>query len=113
MKVLRSQNKPFCVPICPNTVSLQTEIAIHERQRLPLKLTWTLTIHKSQGFTLPKTWIDIGKSERTALVSYVAISRVKALTSCVIEPIASLKSSYERITSLKSSPNLQFHLQNW
>ena len=101
-----SQNKPFCVPICPITVSSHTEVGIHERQQLPLKLAWALTIHKSQGLTLPKAWIDIGKSERTAGVSYFAISRVKTLTSCVIEPMM-----YERITSLKSSSNLQYRLE--
>jgi ATP-dependent exoDNAse (exonuclease V) alpha subunit len=31
--------------------------------------TWALTIHKRQGLALPKAWIDIGKSERTAGVS--------------------------------------------
>ena len=71
-----------------------------------MKLAWALTIHKSQGLTLPKAWIDIGKSERTAGVSYVAISRVKTLTSCVIEPM-----TYERLTSLKSSSNLQYRLE--
>ena len=99
-------NKPFRAPICPITVSSQTEVGIHERQQLPLKLAWALTIHKSQGLTLPKAWIDIGKSERTAGVSYVAISRVKTLTSCVIEPM-----TYERLTSLKSSSNLQYRLE--
>ena len=74
-----------CVPICPITVSSQSENGFHERQQLPLRLAWALTIHKSQGLTLPKAWIDIGKSERTAGVSYVAISRVKTLSSCVIE----------------------------
>ena len=77
----------------------------YERQQLPLRLAWALTIHKSQGLTLPKAWIDIGKSERTAGVSYVAISRVKSLASCVIEPM-----TYERLTSLKSA-NLQYKLE--
>ena len=63
-------------------------------------------MHKSQGLTLPKVWIDIGKSERTAGVSYVAISRAKTLASCVIEPM-----TYERLTSLKSSANLQYRLE--
>ena len=100
-------DQPLCVPICPITVASQTEIGIHERQQLPLRLAWALTIHcKSQGLTLPKAWIDIGKSERTAGVSYVAISRVKTLASCVIEPM-----TYERLTSLKSSANLQYRLE--
>ncbi|XP_028419150.1 ATP-dependent DNA helicase PIF6-like [Dendronephthya gigantea] len=99
-------NKPSCVPVCPITVSSQSETSFHERQQLPLRLAWALTIHKSQGLTLPKAWIDIGKSERTAGVSYVAISRVRSLSSCVIEPM-----TYERLTSLKSSANLQFRLE--
>ena len=100
------ENQPLCIPICPITVTSQTEIGFHERQQLPLRLAWALTIHKSQGLTLPKAWIDIGKSERTAGVSYVAISRVKSLASCVIEPM-----TYERLTSLKSSANLQYRLE--
>ena len=92
-----------CIPIYRITVTSQTEIGFHERQQLPLRLAWALTIHKSQGLTLPKAWIDI---ERTAGVSYVAISRVKSLASCVIEPM-----TYERLTSLKSSANLQYRLE--
>ena len=101
-----NENQPLCIPIYPITVTSQTEIGFHERQQLPLRLAWALTIHKSQGLTLPKAWIDIGKSERTAGVSYVAISRVKSLASCVIEPM-----TYERLTSLKSSANLQYRLE--
>ena len=100
------ENQPLCIPICPITVTSQAEVGFHERQQLPLRLAWALTIHKSQGLTLPKAWIDIGKSERTAGVSYVAISRVKSLASCVIEPM-----TYERLTCLKSSANLQYRLE--
>ena len=101
-----NETQPSCLPICPITVLSQSENGFHERQQLPLRLAWALTIHKSQGLTLPKAWIDIGKSERTAGVSYVAISRVKTLSSCIIEPM-----TYQRLTSLKSSVNLQFRLQ--
>ena len=101
-----NENQPSCIPICPITVTSQTEIDFHERQQLPLRLAWALTIHKSQGLTLPKAWMDIGKSERAAGVSYVAISRVKSLASCVIEPM-----TYERLTCLKLSANLQYRLE--
>ena len=100
-----SEAQPSCVPIPPVTVSAHAENGFHERQQLPLRLAWALTIHKSQGLTLPKAWIDIGKSERTAWVSYVALSRVKTLSSCVIEPM-----TYERLTTLKSSASLQFRV---
>lgn len=97
--------EPSCVSICPITVSAQSLNNFQERQQLPLRLAWALTIHKSQGLTLPKAWIDIGKSERTAGVSYVAISRVKTLSSCVIEPM-----TFDRLTSINKSTSLQFKL---
>ena len=56
--------------------------------------------------TLMKAWIDIGKSEKTPGISYVAISRLRTLPSCVIEPM-----TFERLTSLKKSVGLQYRLQ--
>ena len=97
---------PACVPICPITVTSQTFQGIHERQQLPLKLAWAITIHKSQGLTLQNAWIDIGKSERTAGISYVAISRVRTLLSCIIEPM-----TFERLIMIKNSTTLRFRLR--
>ena len=101
-----NENQPLCIPVYPITVISHTKTGFHERTQLPLRLAWALTIHKSQGLTLPKAWTDIGKSEGTAGVSYVAISRVKSVESCVVEPM-----TYERLTSLKSSANLQYRLE--
>ena len=56
--------------------------------------------------TLPKAWIDIGHTEKTAGISYVAISRVRTLSTCIIEP-----RTFERLTSLKRSINLTFRLE--
>ena len=43
--------------------------------QLPLRLAWALTIHKSQGLTLPKATIDIGPRERARL-TFVVVSCV-------------------------------------
>jgi ATP-dependent exoDNAse (exonuclease V) alpha subunit len=93
------------VPICPVTASAQLSDGFHERQQLPLRLAWAITIHKSQGLTLSKAWINIGKTERTPGTTYVALSRVKTLSSCVIEPI-----TYERLENIKSSKTLKYRL---
>ncbi len=94
------------VPICPVAINSPSLDGVHERQQLPLKLAWAMTIHKSQGLTLEKAWINIGQTEKTAGISYVAISRVRSLSSAIIEPM-----SFERLTSLKKSATLKYRLE--
>ena len=65
-------NMPSCVPIPPVTATVNIGNSIHERQQIPFKLAWALTIDKSQGMTLKNAWVDTGKSEKTLGVSYVA-----------------------------------------
>ncbi|XP_020897308.2 uncharacterized protein LOC110236158 [Exaiptasia diaphana] len=93
-------NFPSCVPIPPITACVDS---IHERQQIPLRLAWALTIHKSQGLTLDKTWIDIGKRETSLGTSYVAISRTRKLSSLVIEPM-----TLERLLNINKSPNMKY-----
>ena len=87
---------PSLVAIAPVTVSAKNGNSFHERQQLPLKLAWALTIHKSQGLTLPKAWVNIGKSEQTLGITYVGLSRVKKLSSLVVEPM-----TFDRLQSIK------------
>lgn len=77
-----------------------------ERQQLPLRLAWAITIHKCQGLTLTKAWIDLGTSEKVAGLTYVALSRVRRITDLVIEPM-----TLERLQAVKNLSNLQFRLK--
>ena len=69
--------------------------------QLPLRLAWVLTIHKSQGLTLPKATIDIGPKERAGL-TFVAICRVKSLQGLRIMP----PFTYDRYEKIKSGKQL-------
>ena len=87
-----------CVPFGPITVRTELSGKQYERQQVPLCLAWAITIHKAQGLTLQLAWIDLGKSEPVAGLSYVAISRVRNLSNCLIEPIL-----FERLKSIKTA----------
>ena len=98
-------NMPFCVPIPPVTATVCVGNCVHERQQLPLTLAWALTIHKSQGMTLEKAWIDVGRKETTLGMTYVTLSRVRNLSSIIIEPM-----TYDRLSSIKKVESLKYRL---
>lgn len=52
--------------------------AIGSRLRMPLKLHWTATVHKSQGLTLEKVIVH-SAYEFTGGLLYTALSRVKSI----------------------------------
>ena len=65
------------VPICSRKSEWFVRGMQKSRTQLPLNLAWAMTIHKSQGSTLDKAVIDVGKSEKCSGLAYVALSRVK------------------------------------
>ena len=95
-----------CVPIKPVISTSDTLGSNYERQQLPLTLSWSITIHKSQGLTLKKVWTDLGLSENIAGLAYVALSRVKNLQDLIIEPM-----TLERLQAVEKSSNFQFRIQ--
>ncbi len=48
-------------------------------KQFPLQLAWACTIHKAQGLTLDKAYIDIGNGAFSAGQTYVALSRIRSV----------------------------------
>ena len=57
-----------------------------ERQQFAIRLAYACTIHKSQGMTLDKAVVNIGKEENPIGSTYVGLSRVKRLQDLLLHP---------------------------
>ena len=90
------------VPIIPLRRSWSSSGSSCSRLQLPLKLAWAVTIHKSQGLTLDKAVLDIGKKEFCAGLTFVAISRVRCLTDVLFSP----PFTYQRLNNLSKSKRM-------
>ena len=75
------------------------------RTQLPLTLAFGITIHKSQGNTLLKCFLDIGRSEKSDGQSFTALSRCRSLENMLLEPF-----SLERFMRIGSSTSFQARL---
>ena len=76
------------------------------RLQLPLRLAWALTIHKSQGLTIDKLVVDIGKREFSAGLTFVACSRVRNIQDLLLTPPFPLQC----LTSIGNSRQLRQRL---
>ncbi len=74
------------VPIVPLRRTWTTAGIHNSRLQLALKLAWAVTIHKSQGLTLNKAVVNIGKKEFSSGLTFVACSRVRDLTDLLFDP---------------------------
>ena len=91
------------VPITPLRRCWSSSGGQCSRLQLPLKLAWAVTIHKSQGLTLDKVVIDVGKREFSTGLTFVACSRVRQLSDLLVIP----PSSFQRLASLTNSSRLK------
>jgi len=51
----------------------------------PLKLAYALTVHRVQGLTLDRAYVDVGEAFAEGML-YVALSRVRDIESLSIAP---------------------------
>lgn len=100
------QDHPNSIPIPPITFEWECNGQRLSRQQIPLQVRYAITIHKSQGQTLEKAVIDIGKSELSAGSTFVAISRLPRLNCGHIQPM-----SFQRLASISAGRNFVARLQ--
>ncbi|XP_054257274.1 uncharacterized protein LOC128982231 [Macrosteles quadrilineatus] len=80
----RMQRDTF--PISPIIRSWKKGNATCTREQIPLDLAWACTVHQSQGQTYDRVVVDLGRTEFTIGLSYVALSRCKTLDGLAINP---------------------------
>ena len=95
------------MPIPPITYEWDSDSQRLSRQQLPLQVRYAITIHKSQGQTLSKAVIDIGKAELANNgCTFVAISRLPRLDCGLIQPM-----SLQRLKAISNSRNFAQRLK--
>ncbi|CAK5282700.1 unnamed protein product [Mycena citricolor] len=102
---------PGGVPIVP-IPTVKSTFDVGDKQmshvQVPLRLAWAVTIHKSQGLTIPKIKLGLGKKEFAVGLTFVGLSRVKALADIAI--LGQL--DYSRVHNL-GGKNMQYRLDDW
>jgi hypothetical protein len=95
------------IPIVPLKTSFESQSQPMARTQLPLRLAWAVTVHKSQGLTLPRIRLGLGPKEFSCGLTFVALSRVTSLNGLLFIE----KLDWERVKRL-GGKFLQLRLQD-
>ena len=85
------------IPIPPNNIWQSEKIYSIGISQTPLILSWAITIHKSQGATLNRAEIDVGRDIFACGQTYVAMSRIKNIDGLFLKSFA-----YETVKTNKN-----------
>jgi hypothetical protein len=96
------------VPITPLKTSFEINGKVMSRTQLPLRLAWAVTVHKSQGLTLGRIKLGLGKREFSTGLTFVALSRVKTLDGIMIVDHI----DYSRVQKL-GGKHMQYRLDDY
>lgn len=95
--ILFGDQGPPCLPIAVFIAWESKTGTSCSRLQIPIYLAWAITVHKSQGLTIQKAIIDFGEKEFAAGLSFVAVSRVRALKDILFRPF-----NFERLQRIKN-----------
>jgi ATP-dependent DNA helicase PIF1 len=72
------------IPIFPVTRRFEYKKCDYSRTNFPLRLAYAITVHKAQGLTLKQVVLNLERKDHSPGLSYVAVSRVKKLSSIIL-----------------------------
>jgi PIF1-like helicase len=96
------------IPIFPVTRRFEYKKRDCSRTNFPLRPAYAITVHKAQGLTLRQAVLNLELKDHSPGLSYVAISRVKRLSSIMFETPFDLS----RFTT-KESSNMKDRARDW
>ncbi|KFG83696.1 ATP-dependent DNA helicase PIF1 [Metarhizium anisopliae] len=96
------------IPVFPVTRRFEYKKRDCSRTNFPLRPAYAITVHKAQELTLKQVVLNLERKDHVPGLSYVAISRVKRLSSLMFETLFDLS----RFTT-KVSSNMKDRARDW